>query len=145
MITVSFKQGSTDPNSSVPEGQGVLISRNINYRMSNYPNKWCPPVDIYEIQTHIIVLIEIAGVSEEDISVTFDKNTLSISGVRPFPVEERRAVHQIEIPFGEFSCEITLPSAIETDKIEATYRNGFLRIDLPKSKPQQIQVQVSEG
>ncbi len=142
MITVSLKK---DLRSNFPEGQGFFLIRDVNYRMSNYQNKWRPPVDIYETHTHIIVLVEIAGVQEGELSIIFNKDILTINGTRLFPIEEKRAVHQIEIPFGEFSCEIALPSLINEENIEASYRNGFLRIDLPKATPHHIQVETNEG
>jgi HSP20 family protein len=64
---------------------------------------------------------------------------LSIRGTRPDP-PERRAYHQMEIRFGEFITEVELPCQVLAGQIDATYSNGFLRMVLPKARPQRIQV-----
>jgi HSP20 family protein len=143
MITVSFKQRPSGHHSNTPEGQNEFFGHGLSYGLRNNPNGWRPPVDIYEIASGFVVILELAGVDEDNIDITLDENTLAIKGVRPFPLTERRAVHQMEIPFGDFSCEIILPGVIATEDITANYKNGFLRIDLPKATPHNIQ--VNEG
>jgi HSP20 family protein len=76
---------------------------------------------------------------EQDFTVALEDRTLSIRGVRS-DTSERRAFHQMEIPFGEFSTEMELPAPIVPEGVEAIYRDGFLQITLPKARPQQIQV-----
>jgi len=60
--------------------------------------------------------------------------------MRNAPIDERRAFHQMEIPFGNFISQIELPSTIDIEKIDANYNNGFLRIDIPKEKPKRIEI-----
>ena len=63
-----------------------------------------------------------------------------ISGVR-VDSQERRAYHQMEIRFGEFSTAVELPAGLDTAKAEADYRDGFLTVILPKIKPTGIAIQ----
>lgn len=94
-------------------------------------NVWCPPTDMYETETSFVVKVEIAGANDEDIEVILQEDLLLISGVRS-DSSEHRAYHQMEIPFGKFSVNITLPVSVNIDGAMAEYRNGFLTIELPK-------------
>ena len=94
---------------------------------------WHPPTDVYETETDFVVMVEIAGARDEDLEVTIQDNLLLISGTRS-GVSERRAYHQMEIPFGKFSLNIEMPANIISDDTIAEYKNGFLTITLPKEK-----------
>lgn len=100
---------------------------------------WRPPTDMYETDESVIVRVEIAGMRENDFSLVMQENILVIRGSRMDP-PERRAYHQMEIRFGEFSTEVELPVPIQVEQATAEYRNGFLTVRLPKSKPHQVQI-----
>lgn len=139
MITVILKPGLFRPGfTAIEEGSQLLA--NTLYRISAKPQSWRPPTDIYETADQYMVLIEIAGMQDSDFLVNLDRNILTISGQRKSPVDERRAFHQMEIPFGEFIVHIEFSERIELEKIEASYENGFLRINLPKEKPKSIDI-----
>ena len=108
-------------------------------RIVSRPRPWRPSTDVYETETAIVVRVEVAGMRESDFSLSLVDRTLFIKGVRQ-DVNERRAYHQMEIQFGEFSSEIELSSPIAVDQAEAVYRDGFLIIVLPKARPTQIKV-----
>ena len=110
-----------------------------HWRIATRPHVWRPPTDVYETEDAIIVRVEIAGMREGDFSVNLVDRSLFISGNRQ-DVQERRSYHQMEIPFGEFSTEIDLLVPIVSDQIEAVYRDGFLRVILPKARPHQIKI-----
>lgn len=95
------------------------------------PSVWRPPTDVYETAESVIVKMEIGGLRDEDIEVTIQGNVLMISGSRS-DMLERKAYHQMEIPFGKFSVAIELPAQTETENATAEYKNGFLTIQLPK-------------
>jgi HSP20 family protein len=96
-------------------------------------NTWRPPTDMYETEDHVIVKMEIAGMRDEDLEVALQDNQLSISGSRSDSAE-RKAYHQMEIPFGKFSVSIDLPVRVNTEDATAEYKDGFLTIQLPKEK-----------
>ena len=98
---------------------------------------WRPPTDVYETENSIVVRVEIAGMDEADFTIILDERYLMIRGVRAEQAE-RRAFHQMEIRFGEFGTEIELPYPVAVNKVEAFYGMGFLRVVLPKARPQQI-------
>lgn len=113
---------------------------NARWRVLSRPHAWRPPTDVYEIEEAIIVRIEVAGMRESDFSISLVGKSLSIRGVRQ-DTAERRAYHQMEIPFGEFHTEIELNVPILPDKVDATYSDGFLRITLPLAQPKRIKVE----
>jgi HSP20 family molecular chaperone IbpA len=116
-----------------------LTDTPFTWRMSIRTPSWRPPADMYELENAIVVRVEIAGMRENDFSIQLNDRILSIRGSRQ-DIAERKAYHQMEIRFGEFSIELELPFHIETDKIQATYNNGFLKIVLPKALPRHISV-----
>jgi HSP20 family protein len=95
---------------------------------------------MYETDEAIIVRVEVAGMREADFTISLTERILTIRGIRQ-DTPERRAYHQLEIPFGEFSSEVELPYAVVSDKVDAVYRDGFLRITLPIAQPKHIKVE----
>lgn len=116
-----------------------LTPEGSQWRIITRPHIWRPPTDVYETEDNIVVRIEIAGMKESDFSISLEDRFLTIRGIRG-DVIEKRAYHQMEIPFGEFVSEVELPSAIILESVEAVYRDGYLRIVLPKVRPQHIHV-----
>jgi HSP20 family protein len=127
---------SDEPQSNPTEGP--------RWRISGRPYVWRPATDVYETEDAIIIRIEIAGMREADFSIALFNRNLIVRGIRP-DVNEKRAFYQMEIPFGEFSTEIELPFPVTSNGVEALYRDGFLRIILPKTKPHQIKIEQTEN
>ncbi len=109
-----------------PEAAWVL-----DIRWGNNPTIWRPPTDVFETDEALIVRVEIAGMRTEDFYLRLDGQTLIISGVRRDP-DIGSAYHRLEIPFGQFQVAVILPVPIDEEQVEAEYRDGFLRITLPK-------------
>ena len=68
---------------------------------------------------------------DDDLEVIVQDDLLLIKGARS-DSSERRAYHQMEIPFGKFSISIKLPANVRTEGADAEYKDGFLTISLPK-------------
>jgi HSP20 family protein len=100
---------------------------------------WHPPTDVYEIDDCVVVKVEIAGMAEQDFSISLDGKRLVISGVRRDPAA-KLGYQQMEILYGHFETEVHVARAIDEDRIEATYQSGFLNVRLPKVKPLQVPV-----
>lgn len=94
---------------------------------------WNPPTDLYETEDNFVVRVEIAGLRDQNFAVTLDHNFLVIAGSRP-DILERRAYHQMEIRFGEFSAVVALPGQVDSENTAAEYSDGFLVVTLPKKK-----------
>ena len=103
---------------------------------------WRPPTDVYETGDSAIVMVEIAGLSEENYEISLTGRVLVVSGERRDPAE-KLAYHQMEIRYGRFRTEVHLPWALEGAEQAASYEDGFLRIKLQKAQTRRVPVRVS--
>ena len=129
--------GKRDSSAERPYAAIQALGWQVNIRSYS----WSPPTDVYETATRFVVRLEVAGMRESDFSINVDKNILVISGVR-IDSTERRAYHQMEIRYGEFSSAIELPPGVNADQAEAEYEDGFLTILVPKLGPTEINIQA---
>jgi HSP20 family molecular chaperone IbpA len=94
-----------------------------------------PPVDVYETADQVVVLSEIAGISEEEVEVTIEGTRLTFRGEKNDRHAEPGHRHsQMEICYGIFERTVELPADVDAAGIEVWYGDGFLRIVLPKLK-----------
>ena len=107
-------------------------------------NSWSPAVDIYETESEIMVQAELPGVARKDIALQLENNVLTLKGERKFEKEtSQENYHRIERSYGGFSRAFTIPSSVDDDKIRADYKDGILKIALPKKeqvKAKQIKI-----
>lgn len=105
-----------------------------------------PRSDIYETTEHLMAVVDLPGAKEDDIHVTLEKNVLTINAyVEPEPVEGFSLAYA-EYEVGDYQRSFRLPDEIDRDKIEATYRDGVLRLRLPKAesaRTRKIAIQVN--
>jgi len=98
-----------------------------------YRSGWRPPVNIFERNNSLIIMMEAAGVKPENLSVVIERSVITISGKREDPyADESRNFYSIEISFGTFQRRISLPCEVDTDKAVVTTKDGFIQIVLPK-------------
>ena len=94
---------------------------------------WRPAWDVYETENDLIVLVEMAGMQQENLEINVDRERLILRGSRCRPAEQEvKRVHHMEIDFGPYHQIIVLPELIEPEGVTSTYRDGFLLIRLPK-------------
>jgi len=106
---------------------------------------WAPPVDVAEEKDKIIVRVEVPGMNESDLKVSFEDGLLTVSGERQFERKDDRNYHRIERTYGSFTRTFSLPRTVDANSIGANYRDGILEIEIPKleeAKPKQIQINV---
>ncbi len=97
---------------------------------------WEPAVDVCEDEEAYYIIVEVAGVDEQELEVEYHPNgTLVVRGVRRPPMTGAVQCLVLEIPYGSFERRIPLPSAINADGITAEYRSGLLQIRVPKQVP----------
>lgn len=128
------------PAPNLPQEMQFTDADSTHWRVTLRSHVWRPPTDVYETENEVVVRVEIAGMKEDDFSIELNDRYLSIHGSRP-DIPERRAYHQMEIRFGEFNTEVELPSPVVIDKVEAVYRDGFLRVVLPKARARKIPIE----
>lgn len=131
MMTVVRKSGV-----SLVEGRREILHA-ISWQV--YSSIWSPPTDMYETEDDIVARVEIAGMKEDDFEVVLENNVLLIAGTRA-DCADRRAYHQMEIRFGKFATSVALPAPVDTETARAEYKDGFLTVTFPKTKPNQIKV-----
>ena len=106
---------------------------------------WSPAVDIYETENEIVVQAELPGVDRKDISLNLENNVLTLKGERRFEKETKEEnYHRIERSYGGFARTFSIPATVDEEKIRADYRDGILKIALPKKeqvKPKQIRIE----
>jgi HSP20 family protein len=109
----------------------AITVESYRWKLAVNPHIWRPPTDVYEVEDALIVRVEVAGAREQDLSISLQGQALAIRGTRQ-DAPERRAYHQMEIPFGEFGVFIELSCAVDAERVQACYQDGFLKVILPK-------------
>lgn len=109
---------------------------------------WAPAVDIYEKDGNIVLKAELPGVDPKDVDVRVENNLLTLRGERKFDQEVKREhYHRVERSYGVFTRSFSLPNVVDTQNIKAEFKDGVLRMTLPKreeAKPKQIQINVTK-
>ena len=96
--------------------------------------EWTPSVDIGENDNEFVVKAELPEVKKEDIQVSMDDGTLSISGERKTEKEQvGLKFHRLERAYGRFERTFTLPVEADAERVTSEFKNGILTIHLPKS------------
>jgi HSP20 family protein len=113
--------------------------RDSGWRVIKQSHLWRPPTDVLEMEEAFVVMVEVAGMRGAEFIVTYNKKMLTIRGTRT-DTGTQKAYHQMEIAYGEFATEIKIQAPIDASKIEATYNDGFLKVVLPKSRPQHVSI-----
>ena len=107
---------------------------------------WAPAVDIYEQDGNIVMKAELPGVDPRAVDIRLENNTLTLRGERKLDKEvKEESYHRVERAYGAFSRSFTLPTVVDQGSIKAEYRDGVLKLTLPKreeAKPRQIQINV---
>jgi len=108
--------------------------------------EWLPTLDISETKNDLVVRAEIPGIDPKDIDISLVNEVLTIKGDKKQEKEEKEEnYHLIERSYGSFTRTIRLPKEVQSDKINASYKNGILKITLPKSeeaKKKEIKIKV---
>lgn len=110
---------------------------------------WAPPVDVYETDDLAVVLIELAGVQKDEIRIEVEQDHLMLRGVRRPPYRGvQRTFYALEVPYGAFERVIQLPFAVDAAAAEASYRDGFLEIVLPRlrqAEPRRVPIRSADS
>jgi HSP20 family protein len=110
---------------------------------------WAPSVDIYEDQNSIVLEADLPGMKPEDFKLSIENYKLTLSGERKFEKDEKgENFHRVERSYGSFTRNFSLPSTVNVDEVNAEFKDGVLRVTLPKKeevKARQVQVKVTEA
>jgi len=97
---------------------------------------WRPHTDIYETADQILVVMDLAGVKRDEIHLEVSRKAIKIYGKRDQKaLFETTRYRLAEIAYGYFERHLSLPTPVDGDKIEATYRDGLLEVRMAKLPP----------
>ncbi|MCX6134159.1 MAG: Hsp20/alpha crystallin family protein [Ignavibacteriales bacterium] len=98
-----------------------------------------PSMDITEIESEYLAILELPGVKKEDVKITFEKNVLTIEGKRtPYANPQEAQILLKEMAIRDFNRSIRIPVEIDASNISAELENGILKVVLPKSQQARV-------
>jgi HSP20 family protein len=107
---------------------------------------WMPMTDILEDDNQYYLNIDLPGIKKEDVKINYNNGLLSISGERKMEnVEKNAKYHRAERVYGKYYRSFTLPQKIKENEIDAEFKDGQLKISIPKAeeaKPKQLEIKV---
>jgi HSP20 family protein len=133
-----------DPTRELASMEVDRLNRMFSSFFEPLNRSWTPAVDIFESGDQVVLKAELPDMKREDITITFENATLTISGERKLDETVKREHYQrLERFYGQFSRSFTLPATIDASRISASYKDGVLTIRMPQreeAKPKQIEV-----
>lgn len=110
---------------------------------------WAPRVDVFDRGEAIVVRVEVAGIDPDDIDITIEGRTLTVSGARNVDESiEEQGYHRREIFSGEFRRTLVLPGGIDSEAISASADTGMLEITIPRTPevlPRKVKVELNKS
>jgi HSP20 family protein len=112
-----------------------------------FPEQWdafSPRVDVVEGDKEVTVSAELPGMDEKEIDVSLSHGVLTISGEKREEKEDKgKNYYRMERSYGSFQRSVPLPSEVDEDKAEATFKKGVLTITLPKAAAARASKRIS--
>jgi HSP20 family protein len=99
---------------------------------------WMPAADIAETEEHYAITVEVPGIAMEALDVSFDDGVLIIKGEKTKATEENECAYCAERYAGSFERRFRLPGHVNSEKIDATYKDGVLKVILPKDEKSRV-------
>jgi len=97
--------------------------------------RFVPAVDVSEDENRVVLTAEVPGISADDLDVSVDNGVLTIRGEKKEESESEKAgYHRIERCYGRFERRVRLPDYVDAEKIQATYKDGVLKLEMPKAE-----------
>ncbi len=130
--------------SLIPSGGSYLPTRDLFDRffddwslptLFTEEDKWIPAFDITENEKEYIVTAELPGMDAKDVDVTLSEGILSVKGEKKHEKEDKgENFHRIERRYGSFHRSFRIPGKVKSDKVDASYKDGILKLTLPKEE-----------
>lgn len=115
-------------------------------RQSQLFSGWTPALDLYQSNDNVVAVVELPGMRKEDIEISLQDGTLTISGERKDETSQENGAARTERATGKFRRSVTLPTRVDMNNVTAIYKDGLLTVTLPKAeeaKPKQIQINLN--
>ncbi len=120
----------------------------VNPRTWQFGEGQLVPMDVYATNDEVVVEAILPGVKPEEVDITMEGNSLSITGDTTSTSPDREGLMLQEIRRGRFVRTLTLPDGLEPDRATATFEDGVLTLRIPKAeqvKPRQIKISTAQG
>lgn len=105
-----------------------------------------PAVDIYQDDDNVYIDVPLPGVNINDVTISVENDVLTIEGSREQKSEvDEKNYYRKEVRYGSFHRSISLPASVNGDKAEAEYKDGVLKVTIPKeerAKPKKIAIKT---
>ena len=106
--------------------------------------RWLPAMDLVETDDHFVLRADLPGMSEDDVKIELEDNTLTVSGERKAEHESNgEGFYRVERASGSFSRSLTLPHGVDAGAVAASFDRGVLEVRIPKPeqrKPRRIEI-----
>jgi HSP20 family protein len=107
---------------------------------------WAPALDLYQNNDNVVAVVELPGMRKEDIDISLHDGMLTIAGERQSSSSNGDKAERTERFSGKFRRSITLPTPVDANKVNASYKDGILTVTLPKAeeaKPKKVEVTIA--
>jgi HSP20 family protein len=108
------------------------VGRPLNLR--SVPRGTFPAVNVYDWGNETVLVAEMPGVRSEDVELTVVGDSITLQGHREEPPAENEQYYRRERPMGAFTRTVTLPTAVNPEKVKAAYHDGVLRVSMAKAE-----------
>ncbi len=99
--------------------------------------QWLPTIDVSETDDHVIVRAEVPGMDKKDINITMSEGLLTIQGEKKQEKKEEKENYRfVERRYGSFSRSLRIPNGVDANKVDASYKDGVLKVAIPRSEPE---------
>ena len=136
-MTILVQAAPKDDFTSMDGGVNKWVDQVIGpaFRQFRAGETWSPSINLYECDHNYWVVVDLAGVVAEHIDIRVEEGKMLISGSRQAPRMPGGTIcmHLMEIDQGPFQRTLELPESVEAASIQACYRGGYLRIQIPKT------------
>ena len=136
---------NTNPLNVFEDVFGTLFNDSIgNLTKATQAGTWSPAVDIVESTDTYTLTADLPGLTKGDINLSVEEGVLTLTGERKSEhIESKEFGHRYERAYGKFSRSFQLDSSVENGKIKAEFKNGLLKVELPKveaSRPFEVSI-----
>jgi len=143
MMTCSKR--NTNPLNVFEDVFGTLFNDSIGgLAKATQAGTWSPAVDIVESTDAYTLTADLPGLTKGDVNLTVEEGVLTLTGERKSEhIESKEFGHRYERAYGKFSRSFQLDSGIDNGKIKAEFKNGLLKVELPKveaSRPFEVSI-----
>ena len=133
------------PSSEMENEMNQLLQR-FYHRDTENTGGFVPSVNISETDDQIVVTLDAPGMETKDLDISVVGDLLTIKGERRSDIVDKEHMHRIERSYGTFNRSFALPHTVDSNRVQADYKDGVLTIKLPlreEAKPRQIKVNVA--